>query len=473
MIKDKRYLIRIIYILIDVCLSSFCIYLACLLRSKTIPFEPSFYNIFFHPLNPFRFTFVLWVVVTIFFLNAQSLYKTRREILEGFEIEKVIKSIFFSVLLVIGFIYGFKIIGFPRTILFIGAVIMVFMLSLWRILKRRFVEYLVRQGYNNVNALIIGAGKVGQTLAREIRLHTGLGIKVVGFLDDFKKGPIADGDIVVLGKIEDFKIIAQREFVRKVFITIHHDSGVFMRLLEEAKELQIAVRVIPQGFDLMMGDFGKYNIGIIPVIEYCDAMPFKRQLGKRVFDFCMSLLGIILFFPVFLILAFLIKKDSPGPVFYVSKRYGRGGRIFNMYKFRSMFRNADKRLNDILDQNEVDGPIFKIKKDPRVTKIGKFLRKYSLDELPQLINVLKGDMSLVGPRPLPIDQIEKEDLNQLKRLEVRPGITGLWQIRGRSDVSFSRLVKWDLWYINNWSFWLDLSILFQTIPVVLKGKGAY
>jgi len=121
----------------------------------------------------------------------------------------------------------------------------------------------------------------------------------------------------------------------------------------------------------------------------------------------------------------------------------------------------------------VDGPIFKIKNDPRVTKLGVILRKYSLDELPQIFNVLMGQMSLVGPRPLPIDQIEKEDLRQLKRLEVRPGITGLWQIRGRSNIPFSRLVKWDIWYINNWSFWLDLNILVQTIPVIIKGTGAY
>ena len=138
-----------------------------------------------------------------------------------------------------------------------------------------------------------------------------------------------------------------------------------------------------------------------------------------------------------------------------------------------MVPDAEQILEQMRDQNEVDGPIFKIREDPRVTKVGRFLRKYSLDELPQLLNVLKGQMSLVGPRPLPIEQVHKEDFRQLKRLEVKPGITGLWQIRGRSDISFSRLVKWDVWYINNWSFWLDLNILLQTIPVVIKGKGAY
>ena len=142
-----------------------------------------------------------------------------------------------------------------------------------------------------------------------------------------------------------------------------------------------------------------------------------------------------------------------------------------MYKFRSMLTQADSMIDQMKDQNEVDGPIFKIKRDPRVTKLGKFLRKCSIDELPQLINVIKGDMSLVGPRPLPISQVQKEDFRQLRRLEVRPGITGLWQIRGRSDLSFGRLVKWDVWYINNWSFWLDLNILLKTIPVVIKGRA--
>ena len=144
-----------------------------------------------------------------------------------------------------------------------------------------------------------------------------------------------------------------------------------------------------------------------------------------------------------------------------------------MLKFRSMVVDADRLLEKIKHQNEVDGPIFKMKKDPRITPFGAFLRRYSLDELPQLINVVNGDMSLVGPRPLPIHQVEKEDLRQLKRLDIRPGITGLWQIRGRSDISFQRLIRWDMWYINNWSFWLDFYILTQTLPVVLKGKGAY
>ena len=143
-------------------------------------------------------------------------------------------------------------------------------------------------------------------------------------------------------------------------------------------------------------------------------------------------------------------------------------------QFGTVGEQALQKEAELIKTNSVkSGPVYKIQNDPRVTPYGRFIRRWSLDELPQLLNVLKGEMSLVGPRPLPIDQIEKEDLRQLLRLEVRPGITGLWQIRGRSDISFSRLVKWDIWYIDNWSFWLDLNILLQTVPVVLKGKGAY
>jgi exopolysaccharide biosynthesis polyprenyl glycosylphosphotransferase len=231
--------------------------------------------------------------------------------------------------------------------------------------------------------------------------------------------------------------------------------------------------VVPYAFDKATAELFKYNIGYVPVLEYCEMGHHRRQFGKRAFDIVASFLGIVALAPFFVLLALLIKSDSPGPVFYFSRRYGYGGRVFKMWKFRSMVSDADKKLDALKEKNEVDGPIFKIRRDPRITRLGQFLRKYSVDELPQIINVFMGDMSLVGPRPLPIDQVEQEDVKQLKRLEVRPGITGLWQVRGRSDLTFQQLIKWDTWYINNWSFTLDLEILLDTIPVVLKGKGAY
>lgn len=474
MIKlTKRLFIKVFYILIDIICVLLAIGLACWIREETLPFDVRMSNLFIDPVNPFRLIFLFWGLAAIFLNDMFHLYETRREIFETTEIWEVARSVLLSTMVVIVAIFLVKIESFPRSVLFLTSFSMILFFSLWRILKRVFVGYLVAQGYNNFNALIIGAGKVGISLAEEIAKRPTLGINVIGYLDDSKEVAGNKDAPKVFGKIAEFATIARREFIDKVFVTIHHDGRAFLQLLEEARELHVAVRVVPHGFELISGDFAQYNIGFIPILEYSDAKTSNRQVGKRIFDFTVALAGLMILFPAFLIIAVIIVLNSPGPVFYRSCRYGRGGRIFGMYKFRSMISNAEQILDQVRDKNEVDGPIFKIREDPRVTKVGRFLRKYSLDELPQLLNVLKGQMSLVGPRPLPIEQIHKEDLRQLKRLEVKPGITGLWQIRGRSDISFARLVKWDIWYINNWSFWLDLNILFQTIPVVIKGKGAY
>ncbi len=467
--RVKKISVKSFYVFIDICLSYMCIYLACVIRQKSFTFDVSFNRLLLGVENPFRAIFIFWILLVIVFANINRLYQTRRDIFEGFEVWLVLKAVIFSAIFAIVAVYALKIEGLPRSVILAGSILMMFALSIWRIVKRFLVEYLVAHGYNNINVLIVGSGKVGNALAQEIKKRPSLGLKIVGFLDDYKNLEKEN----VLGKLSEFQAIAQRKFIDQIFITIHHDSNVFLKLLEEAKELGVAVRVVPQGFGLTSGDFFRYNIGLIPILEYSDINRERKQVGKRIFDLLISLLVFILLLPFFIILSLVICLDSRGRPFYSSKRYGRSGKVFNMYKFRSMKKDADKDIEQFRQSNEADGPIFKIRKDPRITNIGRFLRRYSLDELPQIINVLKGEMSLVGPRPLPIEQIEKEDLRQLKRLGVRPGITGLWQIRGRSDISFQRLIKWDIWYIKNWSFWLDFNILLQTIPVVLKGKGAY
>ncbi len=458
---------------IDVLFMALAVFLACKFRASTLPFSITFENIFFDPENSVRSLLLMWIPITIFINQSNALYETKREKLESIEVFQVFRAVVVSSLSMIVLIYLVKIEGFPRSILLISAVLIAIFFSVWRIIKRSFIEYLVAQGFNNFRALIIGAGKVGLMLEQELNKQSGLGIKVLGYLDDFKTEQNLPSGAKILGKLADFPTIAKREFIQQVYVTIHNDSAFFLKVLEDARDLGIAVRVVPQGFELMQSEFNKYNIGIIPVLEYCDTRNLHRHQGKRLFDLAVGWALLIGAFPIFLTIAILVKLASPGPVFYFSKRYGRRGQLFDMFKFRSMVHNADKLLRELKKHNDVDGPIFKMRKDPRVTRMGAFLRKYSLDELPQIINVIKGDMSLVGPRPLPIEQVEREDFRQLKRLDVRPGITGLWQIRGRSDVSFQRLVKWDIWYINNWSFWLDLHILWQTLPVVLKGRGAY
>jgi exopolysaccharide biosynthesis polyprenyl glycosylphosphotransferase len=194
---------------------------------------------------------------------------------------------------------------------------------------------------------------------------------------------------------------------------------------------------------------------------------------KRIVDFAVALVAVVAILPVMLLVALVIKLTSPGPVLFAQKRVGHNKRKFTMFKFRTMVVDAERQMEQLQHLNEVSGPVFKIKNDPRITPIGKFLRKTSLDEVPQLFSVLKGDMSLVGPRPLPIRDYEgfNEDW-QRRRFSVKPGITCLWQVQGRSSISFEKWMELDLQYIDKWSLWLDFQILLQTIPAVLKGSGA-
>lgn len=472
MIGRTFYLfIRFAYIVIDVASVILSIFLAVWLRQRNFPFDLK--ELFFDTANPFQLVFLTWLVVVLFFNAIHHLYQTRREVVEHYELGLVIRSVFFAMLTVMALVYSLKIVGFPRSAFLLLVLFTTFFFCFWRILKRLFVNYLAANGYNNFNVLIVGAGKTGMMLAQEIRRYPGLGLRIVGFLDDKVTKSALGQDYQVLGTLADVDMVCRKYFVHKIFFTIHPSGPVFQEMLEVAKNLRTGVRVVPMAFDRATGEIMKFNIGYIPILEYCDLGQTRRQLGKRLFDVAVSFGALVCLLPVFVYLAALIKRDSVGPVLFFSTRYGRNGKPFRMWKFRSMVVDAEKREQSLREKSEVDGPIFKIRKDPRVTRAGRFLRKYSLDELPQLFNVLMGDMSLVGPRPLPTHQVEREDMRQLKRLEVRPGITGLWQVRGRSDLPFHRLVKWDAWYINNWSFWLDINILLETLPAVMKGKGAY
>jgi exopolysaccharide biosynthesis polyprenyl glycosylphosphotransferase len=309
-------------------------------------------------------------------------------------------------------------------------------------------------------------------LVEEIENNSYLGFKVIGFLDDRKAGRI--GKLDILGKVSDLENIVKRYFVDEIYITFPSERQKVAEIIFSGKKLGKTVRIVADSFDFPFGDLVLNYIGLVPLLAYHKkGLHGSEEFIKRFLDIIVSGAGLVLLSPLFVIVGTLIKLDSPGSVFYVSKRSGRKCRVFNFYKFRSMVAGADKDKEALRHRSEVKGPIFKIKDDPRVTSLGRILRIYSLDELPQLINVLKGDMSLVGPRPPTPDEVKRYDFWQMRRLEIRPGITCLWQVRGRSDLSFYKWVKWDLWYIDNWSLGLDLKILLWTITAVLKRKGAY
>jgi exopolysaccharide biosynthesis polyprenyl glycosylphosphotransferase len=244
-------------------------------------------------------------------------------------------------------------------------------------------------------------------------------------------------------------------------------------LLLLCEERGITTRIILNFFPQVISKTHLEELEGFPLLTFSTTPKNEIALfSRRMIDFLGSLILIVLLSPIFFVLSLLIRMDSPGPALYRQPRYGLNGRKFTCYKFRSMHAWSDEKRKELIQFNLTNGPAFKMKNDPRVTRVGKFLRKTSLDELPQLFDVLKGDMSFVGPRPLLLEEVEKLEGWQRRRLSMKPGITGLWQVSGRNQIDFNQWMKLDLEYIDNWSLWLDVKILLKTIPVVLSGKGA-
>lgn len=350
-----------------------------------------------------------------------------------------------------------------------------------RVAVRTWLRRRRMHGRDSRNMLIIGSNQRAIEFARSIQAQPELGYKIIGFADEQWEGV---GEIekygwsLVCGP-ENLRNFIRRSVVDEVVITVplrsYHDLAAEIAAMCE--EQGIILRILSDLFNQKRRPSMAEGIDGSPVITHHAGIEEGwPMIIKRGLDFSLSLLLLIAVAPVLLLSAILIKLTSPGPVFFVQKRIGLNKRIFNIYKFRTMVSNAEEKLKDIEHLNEVSGPVFKIKNDPRLTPIGKLLRKTSIDELPQLFNVLNGDMSLVGPRPLQLRDYELLTEGgtdwQRCRFSVRPGITCLWQVSGRSSLPFHRWMELDLEYVRNWSLWLDLRILARTIPAVLRGSGA-
>ena len=324
--------------------------------------------------------------------------------------------------------------------------------------------------------IIVGTGKRSRTFIELIKNNPGWNIKIVGLLDmDIaKKGEKINGQEVI-GTLDDIPHLIQDNIIDEiVFIVPRSWLNKIEDIMLFCENAGLKVLVAVNLFDLKFSRAKQTDLQGFPLLAF-ESTPEKlgHLFLKRLFDFIISGVALVILAPVFMVIAAIIRMTSEGPVFYKQLRCGLYGRKFIFYKFRTMVKDAESKLKDLLIYNEMNGPVFKMTKDPRVTGMGKWLRKYSLDELPQLWNVLKGDMSLVGPRPPLPHEVENYDNWQRRRLSMRPGITCLWQISGRNEiVDFTEWMKLDLQYIDNWSLWLDFKILFRTIPVVLLGVGA-
>jgi exopolysaccharide biosynthesis polyprenyl glycosylphosphotransferase len=339
----------------------------------------------------------------------------------------------------------------------------------WRNHWRRSPTQPAQNGRDVRNVLIIGAGKMGRELAFHMGEDPSCRRVVMGFLDEDE--PIGSD---VCGRVEDLSRIARTNFVDEIILTAPQQADIARRVIREARRNQIDVKVVPDlfGFEpddpLIFERFG--NIPVLTLRE--ERMPIFSFFLKRTVDAVCAAAALALTAPLLAIIALVIKLDSAGPVLYQAQRVGLKGRRFRCYKFRTMGADSDKLKEHLRVHNERQGPFFKMADDPRITRAGHFLRRYSLDELPQLWNVVRGEMSLVGPRPHPLDDFERYDLGDLQRLDVPPGLTGLWQVTARRDPSFEHGLALDLEYIRSWTLWRDFQILYKTISVVLHGSGA-
>jgi exopolysaccharide biosynthesis polyprenyl glycosylphosphotransferase len=316
------------------------------------------------------------------------------------------------------------------------------------------------------NVLIVGAGGLGRRLANYLEKHPEMGRSVYGFLDDRK--PLESG---VIGRTSDLAQLARTGFVDEIILAAPHDRDLTLRVLRAAQKLRLDVKMAPDLFGCEPTREAE-RVGGIPLISlHEERLPVAGLLLKRALDVVGAGAALILMAPAMALLAILVRIDSPGPVLYAALRAGHKGRPFRCYKFRTMVRGADDLKEKLRERNQRQGPFFKITDDPRITRVGRVLRRYSLDELPQLLNVLKGEMSLVGPRPHPLDDFSAYAIEHLPRLDVTPGITGLWQVTARRDPSFQTGMNLDIEYIHRWSLGMDLKILLKTAGAVLRGSG--
>lgn len=410
---------------------------------------------------------LLYATLVVLACVSQDLYRTARERSAFEESVRVAKAVGFATALLVLFIFTSGNKEISRLVVACSGVLNAGTLAGWRYAKRRYVLRRAQRGEGVSRVLIVGAGKLGRAFATWLEGNHQLGYVVCGFLD-----PHPNGDARVLGSVRDLRKVALAQFADQVFVTLPGDREMVKEIFLEARRLRLNLNVVPDLYDGLGWSAPVHSIGGFPVIElHGRPIPVFGLGVKRLVDALGASLGLLLSAPLIALAAFWIRSDSTGPAFYSATRVGRKGRKFRCFKLRTMVTEADAQKDKLRDANQRNGPFFKMENDPRVTRCGRWLRKFSIDELPQLFNVLLGDMSLVGPRPHPVDDYERYTIEHLRRLDVKPGVTGLWQVTARRNPSFEANMALDLEYIENWSLRRDLMILLRTFPVVLEGDG--
>ncbi|MFA7316535.1 MAG: sugar transferase [Sulfuricella sp.] len=424
---------------------------------------------------PSNWMFTVSVIIVMFsnnyFLGSFRLYSDRAPATILRLAWSIVKAVIISFLLLLAMAFLVKLESTPRNffILFFGSTLLY--LFVMRILAREYTRKISRKGFHSRKILVVGDPHRGQLVIEALRDQLSWGHEIVGRLNTCEK----DADEECLGSIEDLERILRGQPIDEVVFALHGNRNVDLgKFLDICAKMGISVRILPA-----LWVPGGHSISV----EKCQGIPFLNmhsysfsahgRLYKRALDIVGGFVGMLILLIIFPFVGLAIKLDSPGPILFSQLRKGQRGRTFRLYKFRTMFSNAEEMKKDLLAKNQMQGHMFKMDDDPRITKVGRWLRKTSLDEFPQFINVMRGEMSLVGTRPPTIDEVEKYQPEHLKRIAAKPGITGLWQVSGRNKINdFEQVVELDCRYLHNWRFSDDIKILCKTVWVVLQRKGA-
>jgi len=447
--------------------------LAYLFRYRLQWFVDVVFDAPFSAYLPFCAFFSVVIPLVLWIEKAYTHWRGRIWIDQVFQITMAAAT---TLVLALAFAFAVRPLVYSRLLLLEAGFFMVILISVGRALALVVQAYRRRKGIGVQRIVIVGAGEVGRRVMRTLVARPDLGYHIVGYVDDNPdKGEGGLGRIKGLGDLDKLPAIIDDENVDEVIITLPWTyQRRILSILRECERRQVNARLVPDLFQMSLSRVEVSDLGGVPLIEVREIAFSKAALIiKRAMDIVGASMALLFGWPLFALVALAIKRDSPGPVLFTQERVGKNHKRFTIYKFRSMRMGAEDELESLKEVAEHHDITFKMRDDPRLTRVGRILRRFSMDELPQFINVLKGDMSLVGPRPPIPAEVEQYQSWHLKRLAVPPGLTGMWQVSGRSELTFDEMVLLDLYYIEHWSPWLDLAILLRTIPKVLLGDGAY
>ena len=428
------------------------------------------------PFDPYVLYTIIFAALMLLSNQGARLYRDRRGRSWSEEMFAITNGATNAAVFVMALSFLLRPLVFSRLLIIQAALLVVILLGLWRMILRVIRNNLRKRGIGVERVLVVGAGSVGRSVLQTLVARPDLGYKVIGFVDDDPDRGRSDlGRVPALGSVDSLRHLIARHHVDMVVVTLPWNARrKILQIVRDCQDLHLKVRTVPDLFELSLSQVQIEMLGGIPLLGLNGNAGFQASslLLKRGLDILLGIVALPFAILVTLITALAIRLDTPGPILFSQPRVGINGKIFKVYKFRSMVVDAEKMHHDLIRQTGEDPRHPKLDNDPRITRVGRVIRRFSIDEVPQIWNILRGEMSWVGPRPAVPNEVELYEPWHLQRLRALPGLTGLWQVSGRSEVPFEEMCLMDIYYIENWSLGMDVQIILRTIPHVLLARGA-